>query len=140
MKGSVLSFAAALAAGLAAAAVAFAAPPQRDFRLQPVGGSRVHGTATVRSLGAETGMELVLTGLPKGKKFRVLLNAGSCARRSASFTLLGIAAAGPKGVAHYSSLVRSNGAPMSFKSIADGKHVIAVVVGKKTVACGSIPA
>jgi hypothetical protein len=36
--------------------------------------------------------------------------------------------------------MRRNGAPIAFKTIADGKHVIAIVVGTKTVACGSIPA
>ena len=82
----------------------------------------------------------MLTGLPKNKKFRLVLTTGTCARRSAKVTLLGIATAGPKGIANYASLVRSNGAPIRFASIVDGKHVITVVIGKKTLACGSIPA
>jgi hypothetical protein len=139
VKGSVLSFAAALAAGLTTAGVAFAAP-QRDFRLGPVGGALTAGTATVKSVGLETAMELTLTGLPKGKFFRVVLNAGTCAHQSASVAPLGGASARANGTARYSSLMRRNGAPIAFKTIADGKHVIAIVVGTKTVACGSIPA
>jgi hypothetical protein len=140
VKGLFFSLTLALAAGLVAAAVALAALPEREFSVHGLGGSRIDGDATLRSLGTETGMELVLTGLPRGKKFRVVLTTGSCARRSAKVTLLGIATAGPNGLARYASLVRRNGAPIAFRSIADGKHVITVVVSKKTLACGSIPA
>jgi hypothetical protein len=126
-------------AALLLAAVAVAALPQRDFSVSPRGGSKVKGTGTVKSVGAETGMTLALRGLPRDKKFRVVLNTGTCAHRTAG-TLLGIAAADKNGVSRYSSLVRRNGAPIAFKSVADGKHVIVVVVSKKTVACGPIPA
>jgi hypothetical protein len=134
----ILIITAGCVAGLVAVAVATAAP-ERTFAVSPMGGSKVKGTATLKSLGEETGMTLALRGLPRDKKFRVVLNTGTCARRTAG-TLLGIAAADKNGVARYASLVRRNGAPIAFKSIADGKHVIVVVVSKKTVACGSIPA
>jgi hypothetical protein len=141
VKGSFFSLTVALAAALVAAAVAVAAQPKRDFSLHPVGiTSRVAGDATLNSLGRETGIQVVLTGLPKGKKFRLVLTRGTCARRSAKVTLLGIASADKRGIANYASLVRDNGAPINFASIVDGKHVITVVVAKKTLACGSIPA
>jgi hypothetical protein len=138
VKGSILSVTVVLAAGLAAAA--FAATPERDFRVNPTGGSRVTGTGTLRSAGIETGMQLMLTGLPKKTTFRVVLRTGTCARRSATSTLLGIASAGANGSARYSSLVRRNGAPMRFEAVADGKHVVTIVVKLKTLACGAIPA
>ena len=116
MKGSFFSLTVALAAALVAAAVAVAATPQRDFSVHPVGiSSRVAGDATLNSLGRETGIQVVLTGLPKGKKFRLVLTTGTCARRSAKVTLLGIASADKRGIANYASLVRSNGAPISVR-------------------------
>ena len=138
MKGSIFSVTAVLAAGLAA--VAAAATPQRDFKVLPVGASHVTGTGTLRSAGIETGLQLMLSGLPRNRKFRVLLHTGTCARRSATSTVLGIATSGSNGTARYSSLVRRNGAAMSFASVADGKHVVTVVVKTKTLACGAIPA
>jgi hypothetical protein len=140
VKGSFFSLTLALAAGLVVAAVAVAAPPQRDFSLHAVGGSRVTGDATLKSLGMESGIQVVVTGLPKNKKFRLVLTTGTCARRNVKVTLLGIASADRRGIANYASLVRSSGAPINFASIADGKHVITIVIAKKTLACGSIPA
>jgi hypothetical protein len=138
VKGSILSVTAVLAAGLAAVAVA--ATPERDFKVKPLGGSHVTGTGTLRSAGIETGLQLMLTGLPRNKRFRVELHTGTCARRSATTTLLGIATAGSNGTARYSSLVRRNGAAISFASVADGKHVVTIVMKTKTLACGAIPA
>jgi hypothetical protein len=137
VKGSILSVIVVLAAVLTAVAVA--ATPERDFRVKPAGGSKVTGTGILKSAGIETGLQLSLTGLPRGKKFRVVLNTGTCGRRATSI-LLGIGTSGKNGVAHYSSLVRRNGAAMAFRSVADGKHVVTIVVSTKTLACGAIPA
>ena len=133
-----LAFITALAASLVMAAVA-AAAPERDFVFRPRSGSTVSGEGTVKSLGAETGLTVVLRGLTPGKKFRMILSTGICARRTAPFTGLGEGKARKDGTSYTSSLVRRNGAPLPFKTVTDGKHVIAVHVGTKTVACASIP-
>jgi hypothetical protein len=129
----------ALAASLATAAVALAAP-ERDLQFRRLGGSTVSGEGTIKSVGAETGLTVVLRGLTPGKKFRMLLSAGTCARRKAPFTGLGEGKARHDGTSYTSSLVRRAGAPIAFKSLADGKHVIVVHVGTRTVACAVIPA
>jgi hypothetical protein len=138
VKGSWLIFLAVLAAALTVVAAASAAP-ERDFRLRSMGGSGVTGEGTLTSLGAETGLRVVLEHLKPGKKFRLMLNTGTCARRRAGIGI-GEGKARPDGTSYVSSLVRNNGAPMRFKTVVDGKHVIAVLVGTKAVACGPIPA
>jgi hypothetical protein len=129
----------ALAASLVTATVAFAAP-SRDFTFHRLGGSTVGGDGTIKSVGSETGLTVVLRGLTPGRKFRMILSAGTCARRKAPFTGLGEGQARKDGTSYTSSLVRRAGAPIPFKALTDGKHVIVVHVGTKTVACGAIPA
>lgn len=129
----------ALAASLATASAALAGL-SRDFTFRRLGGSTVSGEGTIKSVGSETGLTVVLRGLVPGKKFRLVLSAGTCAKRQAPFTGLGEGKARRDGTSYTSSLVRRAGAPIAFKSVADGKHVIVVHVGTKSVACGAIPA
>ena len=128
-----------IAAALIAVVVATAASG-RQFRLQPVGASNVRGTGTVRSLGAETGLSLALRGFPGAKKFHIVMNAGTCSHRSTSVDALGDGKSRPDGTARTASLIRHRGMPLAFKKVADGRHVIAIILGTKTVACGAIPA
>jgi hypothetical protein len=135
-----LAFISAVAAvALAAIAVAFAAS-ERRFSLGPANGSKVSGTGTLRSLGAETALALKLRGLPAGKNFRTVLGTGTCTRRSGPFSPIGGGQARPDGTAAASSLVHNKGLPVAFKKIADGKHIVLVFQGTKAVACGLIPA
>jgi hypothetical protein len=138
LKGSWLIFVAVVAAALTVV-VAASAAPERDFRLRSLGGSRVIGEGTFTSLGAETGLRVVIEHLKPGKKFRLMLNIGTCARRTAGINI-GEGKARQDGTSYTSSLVRRNGAPIRFKTVTDGKHVIAVIVGTRAVACGPIPA
>jgi hypothetical protein len=140
MKGMIVVLAAACAAGLVAVGVAFADTPERTFPIKPLSGSKITGSGNLRSLGDETGMGITLNGLPKNKKFTLVLHTGTCAKRSASFVLIGTGTANPYGYARYTTFVAPRGVPIAFGTLADGTHVIAVRVAKKVVACGSIPA
>jgi hypothetical protein len=128
-----------VAVALAAVAVAVAAS-ERRFSLGPANGSKVSGTGTLRSLGAETALSLKLRGLPAGKNFRMVLGTGTCTHRSGPFLPIGGGQARPDGTAAASSLVHNKGLPVAFRKIADGKHIVLVFRVTRAVACGLIPA
>jgi hypothetical protein len=127
------------AVGLAAVAVAFAAP-ERRFSLGPLNGSKAGGTGTLRSLGAETALSLKLHGIGADKNFRTVLGTGTCTHRSGPFWPVGGGQARPDGTAVASALVHNKGLPVAFKKIADGKHIVLVFRATRAVACGLIPA
>jgi hypothetical protein len=127
-----------VAAALTLVAVASAAV-ERNFNFRPLGSSRVTGEGTIKSLGSETGLTVVLRGMTRGQKFKLMLATGTCAHRT-NATTAGVGQARPDGTSYTSSLLRKRGAPLKFKAVADGKHVMTVVVAKKAVACAAIPA
>ena len=101
---------------LAAVGVALGAQ-ELQFGLRPLNGTKVAGTGTLRSLGAETALTLKLHGLAPNKSFRTVMGTGTCARRRGPFTALGGGKAQP-----------------------DGKHIILIFRATRAVACGLIPA
>jgi Cu/Zn superoxide dismutase len=127
-----------LVAALATAGAALAVNPTETVMLQAAG-SPVTGTVTAGASGKGTRVLLRLRGLPAKARVQAVFQAGTCARPSASFAAAGSAVADAKGSVAWRGTVRFHGAPVSWKTAADGGHLIAVVVGGKVVACGVIP-
>jgi hypothetical protein len=121
------------------AVAAIAANPTETIKLKPVGGAGVSGTATMGARGSGTHAVLALRGLAANGSVRALLHAGTCRRPSASFASIGSASANAGGVARWSSTIRFRMEPVSWTTVADGAHVVAIVSGAKVVACGVIP-
>lgn len=113
-------------------------------RLEPVGGSGVSGTATVRATGDDTAsVSLEVSGLVPGISSTVQLRAGTCATPSASFGLLGTLqpdAAGNASLSTSTVRVSATGAvtPLEFSLLTDGDRLLQVV-STEVVACGEIP-
>jgi hypothetical protein len=120
-------------------AAAIAANPTETIKLEPVGGAAVRGTATLGARGSGTHAVLAIRGLAANGTVRALLHAGTCRRPSASFASIGSASANAGGVARWGSAIRFRTDPVSWTSVADGAHVVAIVSGAKVVACGVIP-
>jgi Cu/Zn superoxide dismutase len=127
-----------LVVALATAGAALAVNPTETVPLKAAG-SPVRGTVTAGAAGKGTRVVFKLRGLPANAAVRAVFQAGTCARPSASFAAAGSALADAKGVASWTGTIRFHGTPVSWKTAADGGHLIAVVVGGKVVACGVIP-
>ena len=128
----------ALAAAALAANVT-AANPTETVVFKQVAKSGVAGTATVGANGVGTKVSVRLTGLAPRAKATVLLRVGRYPKLSASFAKAVTATADARGVARASSAVRFRGKPVSFSVVADGDHVLTVVVGGRIVAYAEIP-
>jgi hypothetical protein len=127
-----------LVVALATAGAALAVNPTETVLLKAAG-SPVKGTVTAGAAGKGTRVAFKLRGLSANATVRAVFQAGTCARPSASFAAAGAAVADAKGLASWTGTIRFHSAPVSWKTAADGGHLIAVVVGAKVVACGVIP-
>lgn len=120
------------------ASVAFGANPTEGVRLTAVGGSKVSGLATAGARGKGTQVSFVVRGLQPGTKVHAVMQAGTCAKPSASFATAGSATADANGVARWSAGVRFHGQPVGWSTIADGAHHFSIV-GARRLACGAVP-
>lgn len=126
-----------VAAVVAASALAYA--PTEGVIFKPVGKSGVAGRAELGANGIGTKVRVQLTGLRPGATARVLVRYGRYPKLSASFAKAVYAKADAKGVARASSAVRFRNEPVAWGVIADGDHVLTVVVDGKLVAYAEIP-
>jgi len=129
--------ASALVATLATAAAA--SNPTETVVFKPIAGSGVKGTATLGANGIGTRVSVRLTGVAPGATARVLVRVGQYPNLSASFAKAVYAKSNPNGVARASSAVRFRNQPVSWSIVADGDHVLTVVVDGKLVAYAEIP-
>jgi hypothetical protein len=136
--GGMKTLIAILVVGLATAGAALAVNPTETVELKAAG-SPVTGTATAGAAGKGTRVVFKLRGLEAGAKLRAVFHAGTCARPGASFADAGSAVADAKGIASWTATIRFHGAPVSWKTAADGGHLLAVVSGGKVAGCGVIP-
>jgi hypothetical protein len=120
-----------LAAAVAAAAVT--AP------LAPVARSGVAGTAVVTQAFSGTNIVLSLRGLAPRASIRALLDAGTCARPGASVAPIVEARATRAGALRVTGRAFFRSRPVAYETVADGGHVIRIVAGGRTVACGAVP-
>jgi hypothetical protein len=119
---------------------ATAATPTEGVLFRPVGKSGVAGKAELGANGIGTRVSVRITGLAPGATARVLLRTGPWPRLSASFaTAVGSVKADAKGVARATSAIRFRNEPVSWRIVADGDHVLTVVVGGRVVAYAGIP-
>jgi hypothetical protein len=138
MRALIAVLAAAVVA--VAAASALAAPPLAEgVAFKPVAKSGVAGTGVVRQNGIGTAVVVRLTGLKPGSTARVLLRTGRYPKLSASFATAVTAKADARGRARASSAIRFRNEPVAFNVVADGHHVLTVVVNGRIVALAEIP-
>ena len=128
---------AVVAAAFAASAAAVA--PTETVVFKPVANSGVKGTATLGANGIGTKVSVRLIGLKPGAKATVLVRTGRYPRLGASFAKAAVATADARGAARASSAVRYRDEPVSWSVIADGDHVLTVIVGGRVVAYAEIP-
>jgi hypothetical protein len=108
-------------------------------QLDPVGESKVSGTATLTAAGEGTNVALDVKGLAPGADARATMQANTCAMPSASFAALPALKADATGRATATGSVLFRGTEaVALATMADGEHVIAVQAGQ-VVACGVIP-
>ena len=130
---------AAVAATLLATGAAANYAPTEAVLFKPVAKSGVTGRAELGANGIGTKVSVRITGLRPGATARVLVRTGRYPKLSASFAKAVFAKADAKGVARASSAVRYRNEPVSWGLIADGDHVLTVVVDGKLVAYAEIP-
>jgi hypothetical protein len=140
MSRAVRTLALAVAVLALAATATAAANPTEGVLFKPVAKSGVTGKAELGANGVGTRVSVRITGLAPGATARVLLRTGPWPKLSASFaTAVGAIKADARGVARGSSAVRFRNEPVSWQIIADGDHVLTVVVGGRVVAYAGIP-
>ena len=106
-------------------------------QLDPVGESRVNGTATLSAAGDGTNVELDIKGLAPGADARGAMHAGTCAMPSASFAALPDLKADATGRATATGSVLFHGTEnVALATMADGEHIIAIQQAGQVVACG----
>lgn len=130
---------AALAAVVAVSGAAANYAPTEAVLFKPVAKSGVTGRAELGANGVGTKISVRITGLRPGATARVLVRTGRYPRLSASFARAVVAKADAKGVARASSAVRFRNEPVSWGVIADGDHVLTIVVDGRLVAYAEIP-
>ena len=130
----------AVVAALVLAPLAAAVNPYVHVSLRQRGGSGVTGSAVVAAKSDGTRVTLTLYGLAPKSAVRALLNAGTCAKPSASFTLIVSAKATAAGGVSSAAQLALGGKQVSFFDVADGEHVIRITAGSQVVACGAVPA
>src|SRR5882672_4922013 len=99
---------------VAVATAAFAVNPTEGVKLSAVGGSKVSGLATAGARAKGTHVVFVVRGLQPGAKVRAVMQAGKCAKPSASFGTAGSATADAEGVARWSANVLFRGLPVAW--------------------------
>jgi hypothetical protein len=101
--------------------------------------SGVAGTGTVTQNGIGTRVAVRLNGLEPGSTARVLLRSGRWPNLSASFARAVTVKADASGRARGTSAIRFRNEPVAFNIVADGHHVLTVVVSGRVVAQAEIP-
>ena len=122
-----------------AAAATLAVAPTEGVPLTALGGSGVTGKATAGAQLAGTRVVFRVRGISPNAAVRAIFQAGTCAKRSASFAAVGSVHADAGGQAKWSARVLFHGTPVSWQTAADGGHVLVVIAAGKAVACGVIP-
>lgn len=106
---------------------------------KPIARSGVAGTGTVSQNGVGTRVAVRLTGLKPGSTARVLLRSGRWPNLSASFAKGVTVKADASGRARGASALRFRNEPVAFNIVADGYHVLTVIVSGRVVALAEIP-
>ena len=127
------------AVALAFVGAGTAVSPTERVVLKPLAGAHVSAAAVVGEAGSGTRVAWTVTGARPHARLRAILNAGSCARHSASFATAGARGADDRGRARWVSRLRFHGADVSWSSVSDGSHVLVLIVDGKAAACGAIP-
>ena len=133
---------------LAAAAAALVTPvalaggtanPTERVQLQPLAASPVRATAVVGRHGRGTQVAVDVSKAPPHARVRAVLNAGTCFKRSASFADAGSARNNGDGRAHWTARILFHNGPVGWDTVADGGHILVLIINGKAAACGSIP-
>ena len=129
-----------LAVLLAPQVGAAADPATVRLRLEATTSAKVEGAAMLTARGERTLFSLVVRRLPPRTAARAFLHDGTCTRPSASLTALATLTSGPAWRASASGLVRYRGREdVALSSIVDRAHVIVLRIGRRAVACGTVP-
>jgi len=131
---------AALAALVLVCAASAAGVLLKPAHLYALDHSKITGLATLAPAGLGTSARLVVNGLGPHSPARALLHEGTCTHHGPSTAIVGAGRADGTGVLRTTrAQILSHALPLAVGSIADGKHVIAVSVGTRVVACGRVP-
>jgi len=139
MRLRIVLLAAALATIAVTAAGAATPPLAEGVTFKSVAKSGVVGSGTVTANGIGTGVTVRLTGLKPNSTARVLLRTGRYPQLSASFAKAVNVKADGSGRGRASSAIRFRNEPVGFPIVADGRHVLTVVVDGRIVAVAEIP-
>ena len=133
--------AASVAAALVVAAAACRAGGKVSVPLEPLGDSKVSGTAVLSSQDGGTTAELTVTGIPAGGTARATLQAGTCTAQGASSVQIAEMTSGEDGTARARAQILFRGAEtVPFEAIADGQHIVRIAANDgSAVACGTVP-
>jgi hypothetical protein len=117
------------------------APQAVTFRLRPVAGGEVRGTATLAAVGRGTRVSLDVSGLPPGVHALSRLHAGTdVTRLSASFSRLPTLTADATGRAKATGRLLFQGREeVRLSAVADARHAIVIVLRDRVAAYGVIP-
>jgi hypothetical protein len=131
---------AALAALVLACSASAAGVLLKPAHLYALDHSKITGMATLTPVGLGTSAHLVVNGLGPHSPARALLHEGTCTHHGPSTATVGFGRADGTGVLRTTTAqILSRSLPLAVQEIADGKHVIAVSVGARVVACGRVP-
>ncbi len=129
----------AVAVSLAVAGAASAATPTEGVILAPLAPSSIKAKAVIGQAGGGTRVSFTISGAPRRAPVRAVMNAGTCAKRSASFATAGSATTDAHGRAGWRASILFRNAPVEWPAVGDGSHVLVLVVRGEAVACGAIP-
>ncbi|HZQ88544.1 MAG TPA: hypothetical protein VFA42_00900 [Gaiellaceae bacterium] len=115
------------------------ANPTERVELRPLAASPVRATAVVGSDGRGTRAILDISKAPPHARVRAVLNAGTCRKRSASLAAAGSARSDGAGRAHWTARILVRNSAVDWNAVADGGHILVLVINGKAAACGSIP-
>lgn len=134
-------FVAALAALAVVLSDAVGAAKPVTASLKPLAASRVSGTVSLAAAGRGTTVTLTVRGLPPWTVAYARLHAGTrITQLSASAARLPDLRADARGTARATGRVLFRGRePVQLSAIADGEHIVVVVVRGRIVAYGLIP-
>ena len=105
--------------------------------VQGLKGGQVHGTVTLLARSGGTAATVDIRQLKPHARVRILVHAGDCLHRSASFAALPTLTADARGRVAGSGFFRFHGAKVPLRTLTAEPHSISVVAGT-AVACGEI--
>ena len=115
------------------------ATPTERIRLEPLAASPARATAVVGRHGRGSRVTVEVSKAPRHALVRAVLNAGTCHTRSASFASAGSARSDGAGRARWTAPILFHNSPLDWDTIADGDHVLVLIINGKAAACGAIP-